>query len=330
MNTKDEIVKVFDDGVSDSAPPALFVQTGTAGQMEACGASWPDANYDAEKMARLALQPHEMFGFANARVPFCITIDADSFGCTVDPGTPTSQPMVASSPFRDDMGFMDVPDSLISPEEFIQRPRIQTLLKACDILGKREDLFLVGALNGTISCANNLLGMENILMALLMEPDKVTKWMDALVPHVTAYAHAISERTDDVFVIEDASSDIIPPDYFDVMVTPYLPKVISGIDCFSTVHTCGGTQEVAHRLASQGEDSISLEASWDPEGYMSLVDGAALMLGCVNPVGTLLGKGPADVVAEAKRSADAGFAIVMPECGVPPMTPNDNLLALSQ
>jgi [methyl-Co(III) methanol-specific corrinoid protein]:coenzyme M methyltransferase len=40
-------------------------------------------------------------------------------------------------------------------------------------------------------------------------------------------------------------------------------------------------------------------------------------------------KKPEDVLAEAKRAAEIGFDIVTPECGVPPQTPNENLMALA-
>ncbi|MBR2255180.1 MAG: hypothetical protein IJ856_05145 [Candidatus Methanomethylophilaceae archaeon] len=93
MNGKDEIVDAM-DGVGDSHPPALFTQTGTVPMMDACGCSWPEANFDADMMVRLALQPSELFGFATARVPFDITAEAERLGCTVNPGTRFSQPSV--------------------------------------------------------------------------------------------------------------------------------------------------------------------------------------------------------------------------------------------
>ena len=52
-------------------------------------------------------------------------------------------------------------------------------------------------------------------------------------------------------------------------------------------------------------------------------------LGGVRPVDTLMMKKPEDVLAEAKHAAGIGFDIIAPECGVPPQTPNDNLMALA-
>ncbi|MBR6037339.1 MAG: hypothetical protein IKP53_01050 [Candidatus Methanomethylophilaceae archaeon] len=332
MNSKDEIVKVFDDKGGDAHPPAIFTQTGTVGQMDACGTEWPDANFDTEKMARLALQTNKMFGFATVRVPFCITVDADAFGCKINPGNKSSQPSVAGSRFRGDGDITDVPGDLASPAEFLESRRVKTVLDAAGILAKEEDLFLVAGMNGPMACINNLLGMENVLMTLMMEPDRVDAWLKAVTPHLVGYAGALSEATDCVMVIEEASSELTPPEYFDSVFEPYLPQVIKGAQkgSFCTTHSCGGTMEVADRLASLGQDGISLEVSSDPQAYLDLIGGKTLSLGAINPIETLLSKGPSDVVAEAKRSAELGFDFVTPECGVPPLTPNENLQALAR
>ena len=84
MTSKQEIIDAMNREHEGTPPPALFSQTATFGQMDACGARWPEANFDAEKMMVLALQPSEMFGFATARIPFDITAEAERLGCDVD------------------------------------------------------------------------------------------------------------------------------------------------------------------------------------------------------------------------------------------------------
>lgn len=331
MNSKDEIVAVFDDKGGDAHPPAIFTQTGTVGQMDACGAEWPDANFDADKMALLAVQPHEMFGFATARVPFSIAVDADAFGCRIDRGARDRQPSVRGSPFLQDGELVDVPDDLITPDEFVSSEPVQTVLDAARKVARREELFVVGGTNGPMACVNNLIGMDNALMGLMMEPERVFAWLSAVTPHMEAYARAMSEACDDVMIIEEAAAEIVPPEMFDDVFVPYFPKVIKAArtSSFCTTHTCGDSLEVADRLSSLGMDGISLETSSDPEKYLKKIGGRTLSLGSVNPVGTLLQKSPEDVRAEARRCADLGFDIVTPECGVPPQTRNENLHALA-
>ena len=148
MNSKDEIVRIFDGDKGDSHPPAIFTQTGTVGQMDACGVYWPDANFDAGKMAELALQTNRMFGFATIRVPFCITVDADAFGCGIYPGSKDTQPSVETFRYCPEGEVLDVPTDLLTPEEFVTSKRPSIVKDAADMLAKNEDLFLVAAVNG--------------------------------------------------------------------------------------------------------------------------------------------------------------------------------------
>lgn len=120
MNTRQEIEDAFDgQGRGELPPPAVFTQTGTVGQMEACGAFWPEANFDAAKMGELAIQMDRMFGFATARVPFCLTVEAERLGAVINPGRVDTQPSITGSPYRWDVMEMDPPpEGLMDPEEF--------------------------------------------------------------------------------------------------------------------------------------------------------------------------------------------------------------------
>ena len=331
MNSKDEIVRMFDGDRGDAHPPAIFTQTGTVGQMDSCGSHWPEANFDAEKMAELALQTNKIFGFATVRVPFCITVDADAFGCGIYPGSNDSQPSVESFRYCPEGEILDVPEDLISPDEFITSKRPSIVKEAADILSKNEDLFLITAVNGPMACVNNLLGMENTMMALMMEPDRMYSWLKAVTPHLTEFARVLSETADCIMITEEASSEFTPPEYFDDVFQAYIPDVIAGAHkgAFCTTHTCGETLDIADRLCALGQDGISLQTDSDPDAYMQAMGKEIVKLGGVRPVDTLMMKKPEDVLAEAKHAAEIGFDIVTPECGVPPQTPNENLMALA-
>ena len=331
MNSKDEIVRMFDGDRGDAHPPAIFTQSGTVGQMDSCGSHWREANFDAEKMAELALQTNKIFGFATVRVPFCITVDADAFGCGIYPGSNDSQPSVESFRYCPEGEILDVPEDLISPDEFITSKRPSIVKEAADILSKNEDLFLIAAVNGPMACVNNLLGMENTMMALMMEPDRMYSWLKAVTPHLSEFARVLSETADCIMITEEASSEFTPPEYFDDVFQAYVPDVIAGAHkgAFCTTHTCGETLDIADRLCALGQDGISLQTDSDPDAYMQAMGKEIVKLGGVRPVDTLMMKKPEDVLAEAKHAAEIGFDIVTPECGVPPQTPNENLMALA-
>lgn len=331
MNTREEIIDAMDGHVHDLPPPALFTQTGTVGQMQACGRFWPEANFDADGMTELALQPSELLGFATARIPYSITVEAHALGCGLSPGSRESQPVVVSSPYRTGSDMGDVPD-LIGITEFLSDDWIRCVIASCKKLSDREDLFVNAAMIGPMGLVNYLAGFEEVLMGLLMNPDLVFEWVSKVTPYQEQYAAVLSENCDNVVIVEEADSNLLPPDFFGPLIAGHLPRVISKArkESYCTVHSCGDTFPVAQKLSSLGEDCLSAETSSDRRRYVELAGRNCRLLGAIHPVATLLEGSPKDVLEDAVLSADSGFDLIGPECGVPPQTANDNLLALSR
>ena len=330
MNTKDEILDAIERRHSGPLPPpVLLTQTGTVGLMEGCGTFWPEAHYDTAKMVRLALQPSERFGFATARVPFDLTAEAEALGCTVSEGTRDSQPMVTGSPWRDLGTIPPLPD-LISPGEMLSSHRIRTVLEAAErIHDVRGDLFLTTMCLSPEGIASHMLGMETMIMGTMMDPDGVKGWVEAVSGHSRAYASALSEVSDNVVMISSIQSDLLMPET-NAMIADIARGTISSIgQSYSTVHNCGNTLRSVDDIVGMRPDIVSLETSSDPEAYLRAIGGRCVTLGCINPVRTLLQGSADDVRGCALESAELGFDLVGPECGVPPLTPDANLRALA-
>lgn len=330
MNTRDEIVDVFDGHLgSDLPPPAIFTQTGTVDLMDACGAAWPEANFDQRKMAILALQPSRLFSFATARVPYCLTVEAEGLGAVIDPGRRDSQPSVKTSPYRNGMDIIDPPDFGITPDEFADRGRC---LMVAEVAGRlsSEGLFTTACTVDPAFIAMSLVGAEEMIMGYLMDPDRIIAWADALGPYSCAYAKRLSEAADNVLVVASASLDLFTPEMYSHLAENQVTMVVHAVkSSFCTIHSCGDTRQTAASLSRSGADALSLEASSDPGLYMEKVGGRCLMVGSVRPAHTLLMGSPEDVRSEAAACAEEGFDIIAPECGVPPRTPNVNLDALA-
>lgn len=331
MNARDEVVDAFDGVRRDLPPPAIFTQTGTVGQMEACGAFWPAACFERGPMVELALQPSRMFGFATARVPYCGTVEAERLGAEIKEGAEDRQPSVLGSMYRTDFGVAELPDSMMDPEEFVSGGRCAVVAEACEEIARgHPELFLTAGIQDPVSLAMQFLGTENMIMAFMMDRDLAVSWVDAMVPYTCAYASRLSEVADNVLVVAEASTDILSPEMYSALSEPNLRRTVSAIrSSFSTVHSCGDTRAVIDGILSSRPDGLSIEASRDPQWFLDRVDGSCRMFGSVRPVGTLLSGSPQDVRSEAMRYAELGFDAVTPECGVPPRTPNENLAALS-
>ncbi len=331
MNGKQEIVDAMNGENNGTAPPALFTQTGTIEQMDACGVSWPDAFYDIDKMIELALQPSKQFGFATARIPFDITAEAQRLGCSITEGTKQSQPAVTGSPWCTGE-VLDPPEDLMPIDEFISGGRPAMHIEAARRLSQEHpDLFVTSCMIGPQSVSAYLLGMENFLMGMFMAPESCEKWVKKIAPYQCEYAKRLSEVSDNVMLIVEGAEEIIPPDSLDTYVIPFDTQVIANMkESFSLVHTCGQTPTVKGKLASLGETILSVESDGDPQAVMDEVGNKVLLAGGVDPIATLMQGTPDQIIASAKKAEAAGFAVIMPECGVPPATPNANLQALAK
>lgn len=330
MNGKDEIVAAM-NREGDSHPPAIFSQSGTVRMMEACGCRWPEANFEIEKMVKLALQPSELFGFATARVPFDITAEAERLGCEIYPGSGSTQPSVVGSPYRSPE-YIEEPPELMPPEDFLSGGRVRMQIDAAARISKEHtELFVTSGMVGPDLTAGFLTGMENFMMATVMCPDRCLKWIERTAPYQYAFAEALSEVSDNVFIITGGSDDMMPMELFDTYVRPFHTKIHSHIkESFSTAHSCGDTRRTLEMLASLGETALSVETSWDPQEVYDRVSDNVVLVGGVPPVKCLLQKSPEDVGESAKRYAEIGYSVIAPECGVPPMTPDENLRAFAR
>lgn len=324
---KEEIVAAM-AGETSLVPPAVFMQSATVGQMDSCGYGWPEANTDPEMMAALSLELSRRFGIATARVPFCMTVEPDTLGCTSDEGTRDRQPSVIGSPWRStDGGIPDVPD-MPSPSEFAHSGRCARVLESLEIIAE-EEVYSLGMILDPITLTCQTIGMEGFLIGLMVEPEKTEAWVSALAPLSCAYAEAMGEVADCVCMLCEGESDILPPDMFDRYVGRYTPKVVSSAKTATVIHCCGDSSEVLEKLAGLGETALSVESRGDPEGIISRVGSKVRLAGGVDPLATLYGGSPDSVVSEARATAEAGFALVTPECGIPPHTPDENIAALA-
>ena len=81
-------------------------------------------------MAKQAMAAHTVLGFDAVRVPFSQTFEAEALGCRLKPGGPNGIPGVNDPP---PYKLEDTPEF---PDDFLDRGKIQELLKAVRILKK--------------------------------------------------------------------------------------------------------------------------------------------------------------------------------------------------
>lgn len=330
MNSKEEIINALNGERSGMAPPAVFTQTGTTAQMAACGASWPEANYDPDKMMALALQFSKTSGMPIVRIPFDLTAPAEMFGCTLDEGACDRQPAVRGSPYETgEVG--EVPD-LLSPEEFVSGKRCAMMIDVAEKLHTSDpDLMVVTSAIDPECLAEYLVGTETYIMGTFMDPDACEKWVSAVTPHIVAYSKALSEFSDHFTCITGGPEDLMPPELFDRFITPYTSQVFGNLKngCSSNAHICGETKNIIDKIIALGPTAISIETQYDPQGIYDRYHGKTRLMGGLDAVADMMQGTPENIVRKARMYSDIGYDLIAPECGLPPQTSDENLKALA-
>ena len=135
MTPRERVLAAMKQEELDRPPVAVFTQSATVGEMENCGAAWPEAHSDAKLMAKLGAAQATYYGFEAVRSAFCLTAEAERLGCMVDPGKINSTPMIKKHPFKFD-AMEDVYDepNLMDPEEFLKGGRPAVVIEATKLL----------------------------------------------------------------------------------------------------------------------------------------------------------------------------------------------------
>ena len=334
MTPRDRVLEALSMRPPETPPVAIFTQSATVGMMDATGATWPEAQRDPRMMARLGCAQAELFGFESVRVPFDITAEAERLGCVVDLGTKDNPPNIKDRAFKVDPFEGELPDTdlLPSPDEFLADGAPTYVAEAVSIASEKwgETHPVCAGMLGPVSLLGQLIGTENFAVSTMLAPEWTDEWCSALTGLLEAYSGLLRDSGADIATIVEgvASPDVLDPGLFDGLCGRHL-RAIAPKGCKTILHICGDTEAILDRVASSGVDAFSPDPMMDPTHVVKKMNGCVAAVGAVDPVGTLLQKAPADVVAEAHMFADAGYAVITPGYGVAPQTPDDNLSALS-
>ncbi|SDG36502.1 methylcobamide:CoM methyltransferase MtbA [Methanolobus sp. WCC1] len=326
-NPKERLARALTGQPVDRMPAICVTQTGTVEQMEACGAFWPEANSDAEKMAALAEAGHTVVGFEAVRVPFDITAEAEFFGCEIKEGTKEQQPSVVGHVVKTIEDIEKLKDYDMS------EGRINVVCDAIKLLADKyaSDLPIMGSMIGPFSLAQHING-DDWFMAIMTNEKFGLALMDFVTDFNVAYAQKMVENGADTMVIIDptASYQLIGAEFYEKFVVPFHRRIVDAMhemDVPVVLHVCGDTTKGLSLMETCGVDAISVDQNVDAAAAVSKVE-KAVIVGNLDPVNMLWNKTPEAIKEESKKILDAGIGLLAPGCGTVSKTPTENLQAM--
>lgn len=334
MTPRDRVIAAMNKEKLDRPPVAIFTQSATLGQMDKVGAAWPEAHKNAELMAKLAAAQADVFGFEAVRASFCLTAEAERLGCKVQVDKKDAAPMLKAHPFKFDpmMGEYDDPTTIMSPEEFIKAGRVKIVQDAVGILKKThgKNYAVVAGNTGPFTLAGHLVSTENLVFGMMMAPEEVDKWVDAVTPIVKAYTQALLDAGADIVQCSEpsASTDMLAPDMFEEAAGKAVKHSLAECSGMTVLHICGDTYPILDQMAGTGVTGLSIEEKVDPFKAMEKVAGSIAMVGNVGSVRPLFQGTPEEVKKASIHSAEAGFNVISSGCGIAVGTPDANMQAM--
>lgn len=323
--------KRFMDALSQGARynPACGSATSivTMDLMDKTGVYFPEAHLDPEKMALLAGAGCSELGFDNVMPLFGVWHESAALGCRVDWGEKHRMPDCQHHLLE------NIGDEIKIPHDFLMSEFCQTPLKAIRLLKKRfgSDAAITGKVFGPWTLGYHVYGVENFLVASLLESDQVKKAMRKLIEVTVTFANAqIDAGADTICLADHCTRDLCSPDTYRDFLMEIHHDLAERIKCPLILHICGDSSDRIKYIAETGISCFHFDSKVPTNIARELAgEKLALMGGSSNY--EVIRKGtPEKIVSDVREKIENKINIIGPECAVPLDTPMENLKTLTR
>ncbi len=197
-----------------------------------------------------------------------------------------------------------------------------------------DDLPVIGWVEGPLAEACDLAGVNEMLVALALEPDYVRLLMEKCLPTARDFARAQVEEGCDVIGVGDAICSQISPDMYREYVFPLhreLFDYIHACGALVKLHICGNITHLLSSLRETGADIIDLDSMVNLDTARSTLGGDIVLTGNLNPVSVIqdLPAGTLSGITTALVGRERGQRFILSGgCEITVNTPPGNLLAM--
>ncbi len=292
--------------------------------MEKIDVYFPEAHLDPVKMAELAAAGYEILGFDSMMPEFSVQQEAEAMGCVVDWGSPTMMPDAKTHPTKE-------ADQLEIPENLLEKPSMQVVLRALEILRRNygDHVALIGKVMGPWTLSYHLAGVQEFLLWILTDPDRVRGFLNRLKEVTISFAKAQLRAGADVVVVADhATGDLVSPKTYQDFLLPVHQEMNERIGGPTILHLCGNCSDRLRLFVEAGFDGYHFEWQVDAKMAVQVVNHELSLVGNIANKDILFGGTPEEVYKQARYCIEAGVDVLAPECAVPLQTPIANLKAI--
>ncbi len=264
FSPKERLIRVLNKQKVERPPvicPGGMMNAAVVDVMEKTGHVLPEAHHEGVLMSYLADDIHKYTGFENFGIPFCLTVEAEVLGSSIDFGSLSCEPKIAK----------EVYPSVSAVEykglnEMSKAKRVNSILQAIYMLsGKNPDVPVIGNITGPISTAASIVDPMVFLRELRKDSENSHRVLDYVSNHLIELAKLIVENGASVISIGDptATGEILGPKSFKEYAVRYINKVTESINALGVpviVHICGKMNAVKNLIPEINTNAISTDA----------------------------------------------------------------------
>lgn len=331
LSPKDRLSRVLRRASVDRPPVACvggMMNAAIVEVMERTGNRLPEAYDDPVAIAKLAEGVADLTGFENLALPFCMTLEAELLGSSIDRGTLSCEAKVTKEAFAS-VKEVTLPRLERIPED----SRAARVLEAVERVSSRQaDTPVVGSLTGPLSTAGSVVSPMTFLKELRTQREASHRVLDGVISTLFTFAEALVEAGADIVAISDptATGEILGPRAFEEYALRHLNELIDRIAALGVpviVHICGDIGPVAHLVAQLHSQALSTDSVVNlahlKREYPHLVT-----MGNVSTQ-TLQNGRPERIAERVHHLIQDGVDIIAPACGLSTSTPLANIRALT-
>ena len=215
--------------------------------------------------------------------------------------------------------------------DLLDAPRVKNYLQVIEKVASRFSGIPGGFVIGPLSLAGLLMGVENLALAFLDDPDFVKSLLDILSEKLAALAAEQEKAGAQVVAVLEPTAMIISPEQFRNFVKPAVGRIFERLAGMSLLHICGFASHLVDSMALTGAHGLSLDFQVDLSLAEDLVPPDVVLWGNLDPVGVFLKGTPESVYNEVQALLEKmkGYDNFIPSsgCDLPARTPLENIQA---
>lgn len=335
MKPKDVVMAALELG--EPPRPPVWVWGGGMFAVEQAGTTFEAVKTDVKKMTEYNVEVYTRAGLDAVFVGSGLTsFPVEAMGGKLK-YLGTEAPSIVEPAIKrlEDVETLDI-------RKMEEHPVINTAWEAAREVKKQigDELLVCMVSWGPISLAGRMFGVQEMMVEMIQNPEKVKKLIDFTTELAWAFHRPLLEDgTLEVMAIADAaaSGDLISRQFYQEFVVPAMKELngrVKKLGGYLLLHTCGSMADRLDLIVEEEVASFTFDTKVPMTEAKKVLAGKVCVAGNVHPTDVMLQKTPADVEQAARQcvadAAAGGGFVLSTGCDIPPKVPMENVQALSR